>query len=88
MSETEDKLHVHVIPDDRENVRPNGKSKLSECNYHNKYANTDTSAHDRVLNTLNKLDPSYNPTISIMHEPFTERKYKETGGTRVVLVVM
>ena len=54
-SEPEDKLPVHIIPDEGESMRPNEKSKSSEFTYHKKYDNTDMPAYDRVLNALKKL---------------------------------
>ena len=42
------------------------------------------SEYDRVLNSLKKLDTSYNQTMPIMHEPVIEVKYKVTGYTRVI----
>ena len=55
-SEPEDKLPVHVFPDEGESVRLNERSNSSELMYHNKDPNIDTSAYDRVLHALNKLD--------------------------------
>ena len=51
-------MPVHVIPDERESVRPKENLKSSGFTYHNKYFNTDTSAYDRVFNVLNNLDTS------------------------------
>ena len=39
----EDKLPVNVIPDERESVRPNKRSKSPYFTYHKKDINTDTS---------------------------------------------
>ena len=41
MSDTEDELHVQIIPDELESVRPNEKSKSSYFTYQNKDSNTD-----------------------------------------------
>ena len=46
------------------------------------------SEYDRVLNALYELDTLYNQTMSRMHEPVNKRKYKVTGNTRFVLIVM
>ena len=57
-------MSVHIIPDEVETVITNEKSeKLSDFTYHKKYINTDTYSCGRVLNVLNKIDTSYNPTM-------------------------
>ena len=51
-------------------MRPNEISeKSSELTYHKKDADADTSAYDRLLNTLKKLYILYNPTMHKMHNP-------------------
>ena len=82
----EDKLTMHVIPDEGESVRRK-KTKSSEFTYHMKESNTDTPAYDRVLNVLKNLDTSNNPTRPRMHRPVIEGKYKMTGGTMVIPIV-
>ena len=57
MSQPEDKMHVNVIPDEVEIVRPNEISEMSsemssELTYHKKDAYTDMSVYNRVLNAL------------------------------------
>ena len=64
----------------------NENPKPSEFTYHNKDTNIDKSAYDRLLNSLKKLYTSYNPTVSRMHEPVIEGRYKVTRDTKVVLV--
>ena len=78
---------MHVIPDEGESVRLNENSNPSEFTYHKKYANTYTSAYDRVLKALKNLDTFYNPTMPGMHGPVIEEKYKVTGDTIVILIV-
>ena len=67
--ESEDNISVHVILDDGESVRLNTNSKTSEFTYHKKDTNTETSAYDRVLNELKKIDSSYNTNIPRMKKP-------------------
>ena len=55
-SDPEENLPVYIIPDEGESVRLNKNSKSSEFTYHNKDANTDTSAYDRLFNSLKKPD--------------------------------
>ena len=69
-------------------MRPNEKLKSSDFTHHKKDTNTDTSEYDRVLNALKELDTLYNPTMQRMHELVIKVKYKVTGNTRVVLIVM
>ena len=78
-------MHVHVIPDEEEIVRPNKiYEKSSELPYHKKGANTDTSTYDRLLNALKKLYKLYNPTMQNLHEPVIEDNYKVMVYTRVI----
>ena len=50
-------MPVYVIPDKGERVRPNEISKRSsDLTYLNKEAYTDTSAYDRLLHSMKKLD--------------------------------
>ena len=87
-SKPEDKMPVHVIPDEREKVSPNKNlDKSSEFMHSKKYANTDTSYYDRVLAALKNLDTSYNPTTAKVHKLVIEGKYKVMGETIVVLIV-
>ena len=59
-SEPEDKITVHVIPDEGERVRPNEISEnSSELTYLKIDADKDTLSYNRVLNALKKLDTSY-----------------------------
>ena len=69
-------------------MRPNEKFKSSYFTHHKKETNTETSEYDRVLNALKELYALYNPTMTRMHEPVIKVKYKVTGNTRVVLIVM
>ena len=85
-SEPEEKLPVHVIPDEEKSARLNENYMSSEFTYHKKGATTDTSAYDRVLNALKKLYTSYNKTIS-MHGTVIKGKCKVTGDTRVILIM-
>ena len=56
-SEPEDNMPVHVIYDEGERVRPNEISeRSSDLTYLKKDADADTSAYDRVLIALKKLD--------------------------------
>ena len=56
-SKPEEKMPVHVTPDEGESVIPDKFSeKSSELTYLKKYAYAYTSAYDRVLNALKKLD--------------------------------
>ena len=48
---------------------------------------TYTSSYDRVLNTIKKLDTSYNPKIPMMYDPFTEGNYTVTVDTIVIPIV-
>ena len=82
-------MPVHVICDEGEIVRPSEiYEKSSELTYLKKDADADAdadmSAYDRLLNTLKKLDTSYNPTMHKMHNPVIKRNYKVTGDTRVI----
>ena len=79
---------MHVTPGEKESVNPNKKSKSSEFMYHKKYDNTDTSAYDKVLNALKKLDTLYNPTMPRMHETVIEGKYIVTGDTSIIPIVV
>ena len=50
-------MPLHVIPDEGERVRPNEISEnLLELTYLKKNVDAKTSAYDRVLNALKKLD--------------------------------
>ena len=70
-------MPLHLNPDEGEIVRPSENSeKSSELMYLKKYA--DTSAYDRVLNALKKLDTFYNPMMQEMHDPVIEGNYKVT----------
>ena len=62
--------------------------KSSDFTHHKKDTNIDTSEYDRVLNALKELDTSYKPTMQRIHELVIKVKYKVTGNTRVVLIVM
>ena len=87
-SKIEENIPVHVIPDEGERVRPNEISdKSSDLTYLNKDADADTSAYDRVLNGLEKLDKLYNPTMQKMHDPVIEVNYKVKVDTRVIPIV-
>ena len=55
--------------------------------YHKKDDYPDTSAYDRVLNALKKLDSSYNLTMSRMHNPVIKGEYKVTRYTRIIIMV-
>ena len=66
---------------------PNEKFKSSDFTHHKK-SKSDTSEYDRVLKAPKKLDTSYNPSMPIMHDPVIKVKYKVTGKTRVVMIVM
>ena len=69
-------------------MRPNEISeKSSELTYLKKYAGADMSAYDRVLNALENLDISYNPTIQKIHDPVIEGNYRVTGDTGVIPIV-
>ena len=70
-------------------MRPNKKSKSSEFTYHKKEdSNTDTLAYDFVINALQKLDTLYNLNMPRIHETFIEGKYKVTGDTRSIPIVV
>ena len=69
-------------------MRTNGKLKSSEFKHHKKEYNTYTSKYDRVLNAQKQLDTLYNTTMPRIHEPVIKVKYKVSGNTRVVLIVM
>ena len=87
-SEQDDRMHVHVILDEVERVRPNENSeKSSQFTYQKKYANIDISSYNRILNAVKKLDTSYNPTMQNMHEPVIKENYKVTGDTKVIPIV-
>ena len=86
-SEPEDNKPVHIIPHEGEIVWPNKNSKSSGFMYYNKYSNTDTSAYNRVLNALKKLDTLHNPNMYRMHKSVIKGNYKMTRDTRVVLIV-
>ena len=79
---------MHVINDEGESVRSNKNSNFSDFMYHKKGANTEISAYNRVLNALNKIDNSYNPTMPRTHTPVIKGKYKVNGETRVILIVV
>ena len=50
-------MHVHVIPNEGESMRPNENSKNpSGFTYQKKDAYTETSLYGRLLNALNNLD--------------------------------
>ena len=55
--------------------------------YHKKDDNIDTSAYDRLLNALKKLDSCYNLTMPRMHKPVIKGKYKVTRYTRISMMV-
>ena len=61
--------------------------KSSDLTYLNKYAYIDTSECDRVLNALDKLNTSYNPTMQNMHNPVIKGNYKVMGDTRFIPIV-
>ena len=87
-SKPEKKVPVHVICDEVERVRPNELSeKSSQLTNLNKDTEAHTSAYDRVLNSLKKLDTLYNPTMQKIHNAVIEGKYKVTGDTRFIPVV-
>ena len=87
-SKPEEKMPVHVIPDEGERVSPNEISeKSSELTYLKKDADADTSAYDRVLKAMKKLDTSYNPTMQKMHNKFIKGNYKVKEDTRVITIV-
>ena len=84
----EDNMPMHVIPYEGESVSLNENlEKSSEFTYQNKDANTDMSSYDRVLNTIKKIDKSYNPTMPRIIEPVTDGNYKVMRDTIVVLIV-
>ena len=56
--------------------------------YHNKEADTDTSAYHRVLYTLLKLDTLYNPTVPNIPDPIISGRYKVTGDIRNIPIVV
>ena len=57
-------MHVHVIPNEGESMRPNENSKNpSGFTYQKKDAYTETSLYGRLLNALNNLDTLYKPTM-------------------------
>ena len=68
-SEPEDNMPVHEILDERESVRTNENPKSSEFTYQKKDTKINTSAYDRVFNTLNKINTSYSPIMPRMNEP-------------------
>ena len=81
-------MPVYVIHDEGERVRPNENSeKSSDLPYLKKYADIDTSAYNRVLNSLKKLDTLYNQTMQKMHNSVIKRNHKVRGVTRVVSIV-
>ena len=57
---------------------------MSELKYLKKYADADTSAYNRILNALKKLDTSYNLRMQKMHSPSIEGNYMVTVDTRVI----
>ena len=61
--------------------------KSSDLTYHKKDAYIDMSLYNIVLNAINKLYTSYNPTLQKMHEPVVGDNYKVTVDTRVILIV-
>ena len=86
--EPENKMPVHITPDEEEIVRPNKNSqKSSQFTYHNKYTATDTSLYNLVLNAPKKLDTQYNPKTQKMHKPFFEENHKVMGYNRVIPIV-
>ena len=57
--EPQGKTPMHVIPNEGETLSPDFFSENSpELTYLKKYADADTSAYDRALNALKKLDIS------------------------------
>ena len=64
------------------------RKKSSEFTYHKKEANTYTSVYDRALNALKKLDTPYNTTMSNILEPIIKGKYKITGDTEFIPIVV
>ena len=62
-------------------------SPSSGIMYLKKDTDSDTSEYDRVLNSLKKLDTSYNPTMQKMHDTVIEGNYKVTGDMRVIPIV-
>ena len=88
ISESEDKMHMHIIPDEGKRVRRNEIfEKSSDLTYLNKDADADTLAYDGLLNALKKLDKAYNPKIHKMHKPVIEGNYKVTGYTKFIPIV-
>ena len=61
--------------------------KPSELVYLEKVSDAYTSAYNRLLNALNKLDTSYNATMQNMYNQVVEGNYKVTGDTRVIPIV-
>ena len=55
--------------------------KTQTQNYLKKDTDADTSAYDRLLNVLKKLDTSYNPKMQKIQDPVIERNYQVTGDT-------
>ena len=84
-SEPEDKMPLPIIPDEGESMRSNENPKSTEFTYHKKGAKTNTSAYNRVLNSLNKLYSSYNLTITRMN--VIKGNYNVNGDIRVILIV-
>ena len=83
-------MHVCLIPDEGERVRPKTKpEQLSELMYLNKDADADAdmSAYDRLLNTMKKLDASYNPMMQNIYKPVIDINYKVTRYTRVIPIM-
>ena len=73
-SEPEDKMPVHIIPDEGESVRQKKSDKSSDLIYQNKDTDTDTetSSYNKVWNVLKKIDKSYNPTVQRINEPIID----------------
>ena len=87
-SKPEEKMHVNVIPDDGERVRPNEISEnSSDIMYLKKYADSEMSVYNRVLNALKQLDTFYNLEMQNMQDPVIEGNYKVTVDTRVIKIV-
>ena len=69
-------------------MRPNEiYDKSSELMHPKKYSDTDTSAYDRLLKALKKLDTLYSPTMQKMQNPVIKGNYKVTGDTRVIPIM-
>ena len=70
-SKQEENISLKVLPDKGEIGRKNKITKSSEFTYHNKEADTETSAYDRGINEL-KQNNQYIPTLPNINEPIIE----------------